>query len=147
MSIAIATASAVATGATTKTLLTVIAPAAHRLNIKEWGISFDGVDAAAVPIRVQLIRFGTDGTGTTVTPVKSDQADPTIVATSKHTYTAEPTGGGDILGQWYLTPAGGLFVMQYPLGDEIVVGVSGILAIRTIAAVSVNASVYIKFEE
>jgi|TARA_Y100000310_G_scaffold98201_1_gene95922 hypothetical protein len=36
-------------------------------------------------------RFSADGTGTAVTPKPLDFADPVAIATSKHTYTAEPT--------------------------------------------------------
>lgn len=44
-----------------------------------------------------LQRFSADGTGTPVTPQKVDPADPAAVATSKHTYTVEPTlTAGDI---------------------------------------------------
>lgn len=38
-----------------------------------------------------LQRFSADGTGTAVTPQKLDFDDRAAVATSKHTYTAEPT--------------------------------------------------------
>lgn len=38
-----------------------------------------------------LQRFSADGTGTSVTPQKLDFDDRAAVATSKHTYTAEPT--------------------------------------------------------
>jgi hypothetical protein len=38
-----------------------------------------------------LQRFSADGTGTAVTPQPLDFADPAATATSKHTYTAEPT--------------------------------------------------------
>lgn len=39
----------------------------------------------------QLQRFSADGTGTAVTPQPLDFADPASLATSKHTYTVEPT--------------------------------------------------------
>ena len=39
----------------------------------------------------QLQRFSADGTGTAVTPQPLDFNDRAAVATSKHTYTAEPT--------------------------------------------------------
>lgn len=38
-----------------------------------------------------LQRFSADGTGTAVTPQKLDSNSPAAVATSKHTYTVEPT--------------------------------------------------------
>jgi hypothetical protein len=38
-----------------------------------------------------LQRFSADGTGTSVTPQPLDFNDPAAVATSKNTYTAEPT--------------------------------------------------------
>jgi hypothetical protein len=38
-----------------------------------------------------LQRFSADGTGTSVTPQKLDFNSPASVATSKHTYTVEPT--------------------------------------------------------
>ena len=39
----------------------------------------------------QIQRFSADGTGTAVTPMPLDFADPVSITTSKHTYTVEPT--------------------------------------------------------
>lgn len=39
----------------------------------------------------QIQRFTADGTATAVTPQAIDPADPAAVATSKHTYTIDPT--------------------------------------------------------
>jgi len=46
----------------------------------------------------QLQRFSADGTATSTTPQPLDFNDPAAVATSKHTYTVEPTlTAGEIL--------------------------------------------------
>lgn len=76
-----------------------------------------------------LQRFSADGTGTAVTPQPLDFNDPAAVATSKHTYTVEPTlTAGEILLQlahnqratvrWVASP-GSEFVIPALAGDGL----------------------------
>lgn len=134
---------------TAETILQLVGPSTSRLRIVEFGISFDGTTAANAPVDVQLLRQTTAGTASTTAqvPVKMDPADPAPAATFNYTYTAEPTAG-DVLGSWQLTPNGGLFVMQYPLGREPVMAASGRVGLKvTPGAFTLNATAYLVFEE
>lgn len=132
--------------ATTKTLAQIVAGSGKPLRLIEVGISFDGISGSAVPVAVDLLRQTTAGTSAALTLVQESPQTEAPVATALGTITAEPTAG-DIVRSWYVTPAGGLFVMQFPLGREPVVGVSGRLGIRCNAAAVVNATAYLVFEE
>ncbi|MEY2930157.1 MAG: hypothetical protein RL033_906 [Pseudomonadota bacterium] len=139
------------TAATTKTFLVLATPSTKRAIIKQWGVSLNGVDASQTPVLVELMRFTTAGTGgtTIAAPVKEDPgSEASLLTASFRTPTAEPTAG-DILEQHEITPAGGLLVMQYALGDEPVMGVSQWLGIRytTVTGVAPTMSAHIKFAE
>lgn len=129
------------TAATTKTLLQVVAGSTKRLKLVEFGVSFDGVTASAVPVDVDLLRQTSAGTASAATVVKLDEAEPAAIFTAQATVTAEPTAG-DVLASWQVTPNGGVLVVQYAEGREPVVAASGRLAIRALAAAGVNVSVY-----
>jgi hypothetical protein len=151
MTIHIAQRSAIAmTASSSKTLVTVTAGSTKRLRLKEIGISFNDTNAALVPVLVELLRGTADGTGTGLTLAQNDLASEAPIATAKHTHTVEPTyTANQVLASWYVTPAGGLFVMQYPLGDEIIIPTTGVVGIRytTGASTTSNAAAYIKFDE
>lgn len=123
------------------------------LKIKEIGISFDGADSTKTPIRVDFVRADTDGTGTSATIRSSDWSGDTPLATAKVNYSAanQPTSNVEILRSWYVTPAGGLWVMQFPLGDELCIwggnAVGWIRATTVTASGTPNCLAYIGFEE
>lgn len=145
----IARVSAVAlTASTTKTLLQLVTGATRQLVVKEFGISFDGVDATKIPIQVDLLRQTTAGTSAALTLVLNDTTQPAAISTALQTFTAEPTAS-DVDWSEYLTPAGGFDRVQFPLGEEIVVPVSARLGIRCIvpAGTACNATAYIRFAE
>lgn len=128
----------IATGTSAKTLIQIVAAANHRLLIKEWGISFEGVNNAHAPIQVDLLRQTTAGTMSALTPVKSnDSDDETLQVTAQHTATAEPTAG-DVLKSELIHPQTG-YTWQAPFGGEIPVGGGDRLAIRVTAANDVDA--------
>jgi len=149
VSIAIAAvqAEAVATAAT-ETLIQVVTGATRKAKIKEWSVSFDGIDATKTPIRVDLLRQTTAGTASALTLVKNDPDDPAVIATAQKTFTVEPTAG-DILWSSYISPAGGFDRVQLPLGEEIVVDVSERIGLRVVvpSGSNCNATAYIRFEE
>jgi hypothetical protein len=120
-----------APSASTLTLIQVAASANTRLEVIGWEVSFDGADSTKTPILCELLRQTTAGTSTALTLAKGDEASQTATATAGKIFTAEPTAG-DILDSKYLTPANGIWGYQWPLGDEIVVGVSGRIGIRVI---------------
>jgi hypothetical protein len=146
----IARVSAVAAAsAAAKTLLQVVAGSTKRLAVKSFEVSFDGADSTKTPILVELLRQTTAGTASALTLVKHDEASEAAIATAQQTVTAEPTAG-DVLSSVYLSPAGGIYSYQFPLGDEPVVAVSGRIGIRvtTVAGSGTpNVAAWLKFSE
>ncbi len=134
--------------ATVETLVQLRGATTQKARLIEFGVSFDGVTAAAEPVEVILRRQSTDGTGVGATEVLWDPDDPAASLTSFHTFSAEPTGG-DRLGVWEVHPQGGLLVMQYPLGREPIIGdaATSRLGLTAEAAAVVNAFAYMVWEE
>jgi hypothetical protein len=141
------TAAIALVAATAKTLLELTAGAADRVKLKEWWCEFDGITASAVPVLVQVLRkTGTiTGSGSPPSPVPKDAADGTAAGTLKHNATGEGTDGV-VLYSHNVPPTLGKHVM-FPLGDEIVVPVSGIIAIKVTAPAVVNAIVGFGWDE
>lgn len=134
---------------TVRTQVMVIAGAAKRLKVKEWGISFNDTDASHAPILVELYRATTAGTNAAAVVAVNDPGEDAMVATGFQTFSGTEPTGTEAFFTGYVTPAGGLFVMQYPLGDEPKLAVSTRVAIRVTpgASTTCNAVGYIKFEE
>ena len=90
------------------------------ITLIEWGVSFDGITSTATPAHIKLQRQTDAGTMTQVgAGEKLNSALTASLASYKVNATAEPTDGA-ILAQANLTPIGGLFEKQWPLGREIV---------------------------
>lgn len=136
-----------------KTALMVIAGANSGLVVVEFGISFDGVTASAVPALVELVSSTQAGAGTptgtpTVTQVRGrvTGGEP---PTASGRYSAEPT----VLVRhkaWYVTPNNGILVMQFPLGREPETDDSGgsikAYGIRVNVSANVNVMAYMETE-
>lgn len=128
-------------------------PVTNPIIICELGISFDG-SAAATAVRVDLYVVTTLGSpaGTTGTLVKwSDQSLPSATTTALTALSAEPTTVS-ILASWFLTPAGGLLDIQYPLNREpgtAAAATTNRLGLRCVtpSAVSPNAVSYVVLSE
>lgn len=100
--------------------------AARRMSLNEFGVSFNGVTASAVPIVVRLVRTTVAPvTGGTITQAPTP-LDPAAPASSYTAYMptsatpgayATPPTAGAILRTWYVSPTSGL-VVQFPLGQE-----------------------------
>ena len=146
----IARVSAVAAAsAAAMTVLQVVAGSTVRPLVKAWEVSFDGADSTMTPVLVELIRQTTAGTSSALTLVKHDEASEPAISTALRTFTAEPTAG-DILASVYLSPAGGIYSYQFPLGDEPVVAASGRIGLRgtTVAGSGTpNVAAWMKFLE
>jgi hypothetical protein len=115
MALFVARVSAVSlSAATVKTLLQFVPASNTPLKVVEIGISFNGVTASEVPVTVDLLRQTTAGTSSSLTLV-GDQEDQSksAVCTALQTFSAEPTAG-NILRTFYISPNGGLFVVQFP---------------------------------
>lgn len=131
--------------ATVETLLQVVAGASKRVQVRAWGISFDGVTASNVPGDIELLRQTTAGTASAFTPAKWDEAEPASIATAQNLFTVEPTAG-DMLHPIQLTPNGGLFEVDY--GDDGPwVAASGRVGIRANFAAIVNVTAWLRFKE
>jgi hypothetical protein len=115
----------------------------------EWvgvDITFDGVTASAVPVRVDFCTYAATGTGTTQTPKKLGAALGTARSTWKVNDTVEPTTPV-ILYSWYIPPTSGLIGYLWPLGRELLHPLSTVQGIRLTAPAAVNAIVNLVFEE
>ena len=138
-----------AASAAAQTVLQVVAGSTKRLQVKSFEVSFDGADSTKTPILVDLTRQTTAGTSSALTLVKHDEASEAAIATALQTFTAEPTAG-DVLASVYLSPAGGIYSYQFPLGDEPVVAASGRIGLRvtTVAGSGTpNVAAWLKFLE
>jgi len=150
MTMYVANAGATLIANTTRTIVQLLA-GTQPLRIKELGASFDGTDASLTPIKVDLVRQTSGGTASTTGGVPLEQAEigPTSLTTYRAVFSSTEPTTTDVIRSWYVTPAGGLFVMQFPLGDEPVVGPAGRIALRcnTGSGVSPLVSAYIVFDE
>jgi hypothetical protein len=133
--------------ATAKTLAELGTSATDRAKIKQWWIEFDGTSSTAVPVKVEAQRASAGvTTATTLAGEKLDAADGTAAIVSKHSTTVEGAGtlnGGEI----HVVPPTTGIVMQYPLGGEVVLGVSTFWRIRATAPANVNATFGVIWEE
>jgi hypothetical protein len=143
-----------ATGTAVHTNLVAIAPAGHGLSLVEFGVSFDGVTASAVPVLVELCQStqATAGTGAASPPAAAQvrgRSTSGSAPTVSHNHTAEPTAL-TVVRQWLVSPNGGLFVYPVPLGREIECDSSGgtikALAARVTSAATVNSYCYLEVE-
>lgn len=142
--------------ATAATIVLALAAAANQPSISEIGVSFDGVTASAVPVLVELVSGTAGGAGTpraALAAGKQIRGWPaqTSQTTAGDNYTAEPTTQL-VNRKWFVTPNGGLFVVQFPLGREptgIVTAATDAKtwSLRATAPATVNAHAYIEWEE
>jgi hypothetical protein len=138
-----------ATG-TAKTVIGVRSGASFGLDLKKVRVSLDGTTATAVPVLVELCyaTFATNSPGTNSTSITPAQLYGRTIAhgiTAAKTWTAEPTVLTP-LDEWLLTPAGGLVILDIPLGDTPDSAVSEGFALRLNAPAVVNARAALWFE-
>jgi hypothetical protein len=146
-----------ATGATIKTLLQVVAGATVSLGVVEWGVSFDG-SSATTPGKVELIETDVGATITqTVTsgitkygPDALGQGDPVTAiidcsSTTKTGYNASAEGAitavRNLTGPQLISPTT-QFIQQFPLGREPIIQIGKFGRIRVTFGTSVNAYAY-----
>jgi hypothetical protein len=138
------TTGSVATSTTAKSVLSVIAGSVSSPAIIGFDFSSDGTVTTG-QFLVELVRFTTDGTGTSATPFKLGGSS-TVVSTSKSNYTVEPTTATVVASYWI--PAAQLYGYVFPLGREISLGVSGLITVRVTAPSGTpNVRCNIWFEE
>lgn len=136
--------------ATAKSILGVAAPSQFGVDLKKFRVAFDGVTASAVPVLVEVCyaTFATNGPGTNSTSTTIDQAygrSVTAGFSGAKNWTTEPTVLTP-LDEWLLTPAGGLVIYDFPLGDTPDSAVSNGFVLRCNAPASVNVRASLWFE-
>lgn len=133
------------TAATAKTMIEVASSA----NMPpEWiavDVTFNGTNAAAVPVTVDFCTYTATGTGTAFTPKRFGQALGTSSVTAKINDTVEPAGA-TVLFSWLVPPTSGISY-QWPLGRELFQATSTFMGIRLTAPAAVNAIVNLTIEE
>lgn len=139
-----------------KTILNLISGAtAAPPVLVEFGISFDGVTASAVPAVVELCAStqasaGTPGTVGTVTQIRGYSGNGSGVTVAGQ-YTAEPTVLVPVK-SWFVPQFMGLFTIQFPLGREAAgfdtasTSMKGI-ALRINTSATVNVRAYYEWDE
>ena len=139
-----------ATGA--KTALKILAGANQPFQIIEWGISFDGTTSTATPATVTLEQSTEAGAGTgAASPPAIVQVggnkNITAQITSAHNFTAEPSAL-TVVEQVFVPQYMGIYVKQYPLGQEPESDLSGTssgvkaMCIRVNSTATVNVLAY-----
>lgn len=134
----------------TKTVVLITAPSNQKVRVKAWSVSTDGTDSTQSPVTIELMKFTTAGTMTSITPVKMNQDDgETPQSTAAKNATVEPTGG-DVYMNREIPFANGNFTYIFPFGEEILVKGGeriGIRVTNSSGSISVNVLPEIIFEE
>jgi hypothetical protein len=132
-------------------------PSTMRLQILEWGVSFDG-STAATPALVELVQASaasTMSTAHTSSTVLATGADGT--ATSRLNYgTTADTGYGNgaitsnttelVFDKQYIAPTN-QYIKMWPLGDYPMCDAGKFVQLRIKTTATVNALAYIRFRE
>jgi hypothetical protein len=148
---AMSTPHALTTGA--KTVLMVVPGANAGVLITEFGISFDGVTATAVPAVVEMVSSTQAGAGTATDTLTVVQTRGRVTGGEQPSafarYSAEPT----VLVRhrvWYVPQFMGSLVIQFPLGREPETDDSGGsirgYGLRVNVSANVNCLAYIEAE-
>lgn len=132
--------------AAVQTLWQLRSGATRYARIREWGVSFDGVNATNVPVKCELIRQTNNGTATPYTPIRWSTMDPAALTSAATAFSGEPASG-ELLTPFRVTPNGGILVMQYAFDSCPVLPISSQLGFRCTAPATVNATAYVVFEE
>jgi hypothetical protein len=141
--------------ATAKTSLMVISPSTSAGQLIEFGVFFNGTNAANEPVLVELVKStnatnSTPGTNnTSVTPVQSRGDGNTTgsglasLFTAFSASTSEPTVL-TVLKRYLVPPTSGQLI-QLPLGRETAIIPSMGLGLRLTASVEVKARAYMEY--
>src|SRR5437899_13084189 len=110
--------SGLASGTSAQTLVQVVPGSNGTATVIAYRFSFNGVTTTDVPVLCEILRQTTAGTSSALTLVALKESNSkAAVATALQTFTAEPTAG-NILYSDYVTPIGGPYGIQFPLGRE-----------------------------
>lgn len=120
------TGGAVTVTTTAKTVLGVKSHANSGLLLLGFRLGFDGTSGAPIFVELGTCSWGANAPGTassTVTPVQRSGRSITAGFTAAKNWTTEPTTI-TVVNDFFLTPNGGLFVYDYPLGTELDAGLN-----------------------
>ncbi len=114
----------------------------------EFGISFDGVTAGAVPVQVDVTRVQSTGTsGVNAAVARTDSGISNASRSTAATgFTVEPSSPV-VFKSMYVDPNKGLFIYQFPPGTRSVGGGSTWPAIRATAPANVNCDAWLTWQE
>jgi hypothetical protein len=133
-----------------KSILGVRGPSGIGVDLKKFRLGFEGVTASAVPVVVELCycTFATNAPGTGSTSVTVNQVYGRSIAagfTAAKNWSTEPTVV-TTFDLWPLTPAGGLTIVDIPLGDTPDCAANEGFVIRLNAPATVTARATMWFE-
>lgn len=137
--------------ATAKTVLQLAVPANHRIKILGWGVFFDGVNTAAEPVQVRLLRQTTAGTLSALTNAvaKVVPGAETFQTSGTMNASVEPTAG-TMLDMVECHPQQG-YEVKFPMGQEPQIGNDAAaiqyIGIECTAPAAVNVRAKFIFEE
>jgi hypothetical protein len=143
--------------ATAKTALYILAGSNNAFSPVELVLSFDGATSTATPVLVEIMygtaaTNSTPGTGSTAqTPKQVRGVTSASAHSAAYNCTSEPTVYEPVR-KFYVTPFGGNYTIQYPLGREFTSQVASstqgkMIAVRLTAPAIVNAHVGFEYEE
>jgi hypothetical protein len=133
-------ASVALVASTAKTVLAATSPATHGLDLKKLRIAFDSVTYSAAPVLLEIITGDLGAAGTSTACTVRQVYGRSILSTSftaAYGYTVEPTTL-TVVDTTLITPVGGTFWYDYPLGDTPDIGVSSLIGLRLTAPAGVN---------
>ncbi len=113
----------------TRTMLQVIAGTNHGIKMTEFGVSFQGVDNIAKPVKIEILRQTTAGTSSALTAVKMSDTTTGIDTSALQTFTGAEPASGDVLRTFFIHPQQGLLYAP-PDPEEFEVGGGTRLAMR-----------------
>lgn len=122
---------------TAKSVVSILAAANHNVRVDGFEVWFDDTVGSDKPVLVELVSFGTDGTGSANTCKITNLAANTLQTTSKNTYTAEPSTPS-VLRSMRIHPQGG--IVTFPPGESLVVAGGGILCLRLTSVAAIHAT-------
>lgn len=124
---------------TAKTVLSWINGATRRSRVLSIQCGGASVTQADPPALIEVVRFTTDGTGTAVTPVARDAANPSAIGTSKQNYSAEPTTATVLITDRF-SPIGNTLVWELPPDRLIYTAVSNLIGLRVTALTNAQSN-------
>jgi hypothetical protein len=116
---AVTTGKVTLTASATKSLV-LVNPATPAFKVRQLEVSMDA-SAAAAGVEFDLYRTSTVGSpaGSAATPAQADERDIAAQSTALTALTTEPTAV-TVIASYYLQPFGGVLVVPFPYGAEVI---------------------------